>query len=725
MAASKAPGSDGAAASQTTGPDKSSYANYLWGGAGTEEGKLAWSDSTKGRAAIRLISRGIIGSAFFTVGGRIAAKQMAGYEFFGKAKNPLQHVAKAIDGSIGRALETAAFHFTPGDLHTKAKAARHIVRFRSKTFTANVPYYCDRWNISQPMSGRTLGEEAVMVTADFFMGSFGDAMTRNIIQGFDPNVKQPWMLDDQGHATTWKKGHFHLGKFMMEAGRTGFRVLTKNAGEDVAVAIPYVYQMKVYRQMISHVCPGFKLSSDHNWNGGLSKVTLYGDAKRGLKPGQITGSYQGPGALDLTLRFPTYNFDTLMYNDLYDNAAYCINKVRHEGLHVSLPTNPIMAAVDGVGFTARYMLKSAIKASIYMFPAMPFFWAFRTPQSKAISGFAVEHVITAADGSPESRMSSLITTKPIAPAQGSIQDPVFLENVGRHVYTQARLIHEGPRPDTLYYGNIPIDMKSFDQSIHTIASTGDKGHPYLFSGIRRGWFGHVLNPFGYLCYEGGSKLTHAVDYLTNKKVGAVTKWLSGPNATLLDREKNLRTYVNAWAYYPYMWAKTETKLRVDDRRNPRALGHQDKAIYRLIDSFCRGDFKGAGEAANDVWRLSLDFEKEVKSREGGVLTDGEGETPVPAIANLKTSINDNKRPLPRGETQVAAGASDAAPISKVEGHSIAHQGKQDTPKPIVEGKANDNLRPAANDGPDDAHKWGKAVVNGREASFHRAHPTVQ
>ena len=65
------------AGAQST-PD-SSYQSYLFGSSGSEE-HPAWSDSTKGRAAIRLFSRGVVGAAFFTIGGRMGKIHMQGYD---------------------------------------------------------------------------------------------------------------------------------------------------------------------------------------------------------------------------------------------------------------------------------------------------------------------------------------------------------------------------------------------------------------------------------------------------------------------------------------------------------------------------------------------------------------------------------------------------------------------------------------------------------------------
>jgi len=83
-------------------PD-SSYQNYLFGKAGSDE-RPAWSDSTGGRAMIRMLSRGVVGAAFFTIGGRMAQRDMQGYNQHMKPANLLQGIAKGFDMTFGKVL---------------------------------------------------------------------------------------------------------------------------------------------------------------------------------------------------------------------------------------------------------------------------------------------------------------------------------------------------------------------------------------------------------------------------------------------------------------------------------------------------------------------------------------------------------------------------------------------------------------------------------------------
>lgn len=641
-----------------SGPGQSSYAGYLFGSAGTYE-RPAWSDSMQGRAGIRLFSRGVVGAAFFVVGGHIAGKQLAGYHSTSKLeafshKNFLQYIARGWDNTAGRALQNVTYHFASGDMEAKARAAWDVTHFRAKIFKmpeGAASHKLDRWGFERSLNGRTLGSEIVTVTFDFFMASIGDAMTRNFVQAVDPNVRQPWWVDKDGKPTTRDKGRFDFGKWAESLGRSSWRILSKNAGEDWAAALPYVYQMKWQRQALARWKPGFKLSSDHQWNGGMARVMMQDDPITGLKKGQVSGGYQIPGLIDLQCRFVGYNWYTLMYRELYDSVGRSIDKMRHGGITLTLPDhfNPLESTVNGAGFLARYVAKSFIKANLYMQPAVPFFWIFRTPQSKYRGGYAAEHLVLDKDGN---RGSALLTTKPIKEAEAGTKDaPVFLENIADHIFPRTRYKH-GKDVDTLYYG---VDGKLTKAELEgaTYKHIFNMKHPYEFGGVKRNWVDHLLNPFGWACYKGGSALTHAVDFVTGNRVDGVSRMMHGPQATLLQREKTLRQFVDAsFAYTPYMWAKAETALRVDDRRSVEELGQMDKAIYRLIDNTFAFKFAAAGSAAKGIFKLGTTMEREVKSREG---------------------VNTDAQPVGDG-TVVPRSADKPGPATTIRKETIAHHG---------------------------------------------------
>lgn len=642
-ASANRPGSD---------PNKSSYAGYLFGGSGTED-RPAWSDTSRGRAVIRLFSRGVVGAAFFVAGGHIAKKQLEGYESWDKIgpmthKNFLRHIAKGWDLSVGRAIEKITYTVTPGSAAERAAAAWEVTNFRTKTFSgaANaLKTTKDRWGFERTLNGRSLGSEIVTVTFDFFMASIGDAMTRNIIQAFDPNVKQPWLLDTQGHATTRDKGKFDAGRWAQSLGRSSWRILTKNAGEDWAAALPYVYQMKFQRQVLAKAFPGFKLGSDHGMNGGVARIATADHPSRGVFKGMVTGDYQLPGLLDLQVRFTGYNWYTLMYREMYDSIGRSLDKWKHGDLHLAMPGHGslLMAPIDGAGFLARYITKSFIKANLYMTTAVIPFWMFRTPQSAAGGGYVSDELATARDGMME---SAWITKNPHKLAMREHNNnPAFVEHFKSDLFPRYQSIHGPQRPDVAYFGNGHVlrrsEMKPGAPNLFTIK------HPYE-AGLPRSIMGHILNPFGWMCYKSGNLLTRAVDAIAPNG-DALSRYMHGIKAErvlsdprvkqglLASREGTIRDFVNAsFSYTPYMWAKAETALRVDDRRSIEELGHMDKAIYRLIDNTFSFRFGEAWKAARDVGKLAIHFEKDVKSREGvgvGYQPVGDG-TVIPRLPDL-------------------------------------------------------------------------------------------
>lgn len=633
---------EGVSARYESSQSKSSYAGYLFGSSGTDA-RPALSDSMQGRAMIRLVSRGVVGSAFFVLGTHLAKQQLEGYEPWRKATNPLQKIAKALDRTVGNALEKTAFHLTPGDMQKKADAAWEITNFRTKMYSGpeavaydtarggrQPGWHVDRWNYVRPLNGRSLGAEMVSVTFDFFMASIGDAATRNIFQALDPNVKQPWLLDKEGHATTRDQGKFDAGRWLQAVGRSSFRILTKNAGEDWAAALPYVYQMKWQRQALAKRWKGFKLASDHGWNGGMGKVVAQATPEH--YRGEVVGGYQLPGAIDLQARFVGYNWYTLMYREAYDAVGRGIDKLRHGGVHLSLPQhfNPLTAALHGVGFTGRYVAKSFIKANLYMQPAVPIFWLFRTPQSKYKGGYGADNLLNSNALSDQSQGALFTRSPQKALVEGAEKgDANHLVNYAQDIFPRYQAIHDPQLRNEAHWGNGNVIRRS-DMPPGKLGIFAD--HPYALKGVKRTWFEQMLNPFGWVCFQSGTGLTHAVDWATKHRVDPVTKLLfKGSKSTnlLLDREKLLRSYADAaWSYTPYMWLKAETALRVDDRRSSEQLGHMDKAIYRMLDSAATFKFKDAFKAGAEVIDLGLHYEKDVKSREGGLVEEA---TPTPKV----------------------------------------------------------------------------------------------
>jgi len=314
-----------------------------------------WLSTRHGRLAIRLFSRGVLGSMAYAYGNyRIDRDLRDYYSDPTKRDTFLQKVAYYTDKFIGRPIE---FFF-----------GKDAVTFRETRNFGN-------------RTGRSLGAEYVAVTADFAAGSIGDGLGRNIARWFDPNEDNPFV----------EKGSFKVTKFFKEMGKTIWTILSFNQGEDWAVGIPYAYFMKAQRRVLNWWNPGFKYDFDHGMNGASFKV----DDK-----GNIVGNYHLTGALDLQTRFTVYNIGTLMYREMYREVGYWAGKLLDfgsKGAWSGVKVAPIKDANllqefgKGIGeyfsgiakaayYIPRYLAKSAIKGTIFMTPSVPFFWTARVPQ---------------------------------------------------------------------------------------------------------------------------------------------------------------------------------------------------------------------------------------------------------------------------------------------------------------------------------------------------------
>jgi hypothetical protein len=541
-----------------TARQDSSYQNYLFGSAGSTENP-AWSDSIKGRAAIRLVSRGIVGAAFFTIGGRMARNQMVGYtpEKWDTSK-PLQWIAKGFDLTLGKGIETAV-RVVARTRHTPLEAAQ-IAR-QAVTFRPSLTVQTNGINGAM-IQGRSYGSDIVHFTFDFAMASIGDAGTRNIIQALDPNVKKAWLVNDAGDpAARGEKKHFLAGEWAKSVAKTSWRVLSKNQGEDWAAAIPYAFQMKFQRQFLSNIhkkrFAGHELVFDNSWNGGAYRVN---------PAGKVVGDYQLVGAVDLHARFVGYNWYTLMFREGYDTVGNAFKKWKEDGfaIHPHLPEhfNPLTSVVDGIGQSMRYVTKSFIKANMYMNPAVVPFWLFRVPQSKWRAGTV----------NPEAAESQQLM-------KASVTEP----------YSKAH-----------YSG--------YEQK--TALDRFETG------------FSKFLHPIGEFCYNRGTNATNLSDKLAAKGWWPKGRWFNNISKTpglneMQSRHHFVREYVDAsLSYTPYMFAKAEAGLRVDDSKGDGKPGEMDKAIYRFMDDVAAFKLGSVGGDLKHMWRLGTNFEREVNAREG-------------------------------------------------------------------------------------------------------------
>ena len=633
----------------------SAYEEYLYGRSifSNYDLKPNWSSTTRGRLAIRLVSRGVSGALAFAFAQRYAFKQLTDYDpdlfkwgevgFFEK---PLQYVAKSFDVVFGKPIQYFVRSIAPAS--KKAMWVEDVLRFRPKAYFFSTP--------GQRM-GRSLGSEMVAVTFDFSAMSFADAMTRNVIQAFDPNLPQTWFVDKDGHPATRAHGKFNVQKWSQSALRATWRSLSKNAGEDWFAALPYVYQMKWQREMLSkipvfdpyaadaknkhgHEFDGFKISSDRNRNGGNLVVN---------QDGKIIGDHHLPGIIDLQLRFVGYNVYTLIFREFYDAIGRGIKHTLKHGVDWKweLPKDPIGVAVDAVGNSGRYLLKSAIKANLFMQPAVPFFWVFRTPQSKWRSELILQ------GGDPS--QNPIGTWKPQATGTASPHHPDVYRFPYPLTYNEwvrpTKGVTGTTRPKDLWFGNqkVPYPKSLEEKGLYHFDNC-----PTLIS--------KLLNPFGWISYTTGTQLVKTVQKLVpmQSELSYLIAGTRDLSQVPLQRAVLLRTYVDAaYSYTPYFMAKDEFGLRVNDSGLDGKPGNMDKAIYKLIDNTFTLRWGKIGQSLGEIWDLSTDSlqQKDVLHYEGKRATDV-------LVQNRKTK----QQSAPQATT-----VTFSAPSTKVEATSVQYQ----------------------------------------------------
>lgn len=558
----------------------SRYEEYLFGRGTYAEGatQKSLSDSTQGRIFIRLISRGVFGAAGFVLGGHYANKSLWGYNAqnvkcnFGTLKsNPLQFLAKAIDVGVGEPIKAAVKMFAKGSEAQRQVIANRAVRFRQKSYYHALP---------GQEAGRTFGSEIVSVTFDFACASTADATARSLIQLGDPSMQKPWRD---------KEGRLDIDAGVKSFASAAWRIFSKNQGEDWAAAFPYVFQMKLQRNMIAKWAPGFKLASDMQINGASTVID---------KTGKIIGDYQKWGALDLQLRFMGYNWYTLMYREAYDSVANGWQKWKDNHFSLALPEhfNPVTASAEGAAHAVRYVTKSLIKSALYMAPSVPFFWVFRTPQSKWRAPLIYD----------PSKLGDHDNAYVTRAGHDKIIEPEYSAMYGTKEFRQstyesgARVWQGGTHTN----GNRGmVDMAHFGTAAERVQARPitpmGRGEIYTWKNQKTLW-AKALNPFGWLSYHTGSVAVKTADKIAHHfpRMDALT----AGDAPM--RERLTRGFVDAsYSYTPYMIAKAEFALRVDDRQETGQLGEMDKAIYGAMDHFVTFDLSGFSESCKRIGHL--------------------------------------------------------------------------------------------------------------------------
>jgi len=537
-----------------------------------------WSDSMGGRLGMRTISRGVVGVAVYTLAQMHSLKALRHYSYIsGAEKNNsatsglLQHVARFIDRSAGEGIQSAARFFGKSE-----EEARNLVTFRD---TRDYGY---KNREDKLVHGRSLGAEAVSITFDFASMSFGDYMTRYVFTLMDPNAQKHWFKD----------GHLDIPAGLKELFKNVFRGVTYAAGEDMAVALPYVYCMRAHRKLIDHYSPGFKYDTDLGLNGGSYKL---GPVKtpEGTTVKKVTGDYQLEGMLDLVGRFSWYNVGTKMFRDAYSRIASAFDDWRKgdhriHAPHIEpenfTPKNIGLAVAHGI----RYVLRTTLKVMGYMLPAAFTFALLRSSPSKT-RGVAIDPelgVLGRDDAGGKFR--------PVTP--NSVNDKGFkLEDM-----------------DKLYFsGNKTLG------TVKHYPFTGDRGDAFnaeFYKGTSQApsVYTTATNPIGRKAYKAGTVLTERFnrgnDWL--KKHNITPDFLSPRNI-----EDFARTSVNAMFAYPIYvmmksdvlsaeWDTTRTDMGID--RSLNGLGTALTGLVTFNGQKIRmgmgGFVAGLGEARRSMMR---------------------------------------------------------------------------------------------------------------------------
>ena len=506
-----------------------------------EESKknLRWDSTPQGRAVIRLFSRGGLGAAAFAAGSWYVGRGdgMKGYSsamkvFGNKDAKPLHYIAKSIDTVFGKPIKFAA-----EILGKTPEAAEEFVRFRPTRD------FIEKGIVKK---GRSLGHEAVSITFDFFCASVGDAFGRDIANMLDSNVKHDWKDE---------KGHIKYPEAAKQVGKSLWRYVSYNGGEDWAVSVPYAFFLRGQRNLINRYSKGFGYDSDRGLNGGSFKVNDKTD---------VIGNYNLEGMLDLQGRFTAYNVGTLMYREAYNNIA---NKI--QGVDSSLyggrseHKSEKQSIAQNVGNLLKWTARSVVKGVIYMTPSVPFFSIFRTPQSKYRGLF-----INPKDETILGYEKDKVTDKYDALHANELRRTNELEVL-------FKFDKNGKLPDVAFR-TLAKDGLKFKTEGGVIIK-----HPLVsgqYPAYKQGEGNYVLNAIG----QGQNAVRSKANDLLVGKFGVGSK-------------RNVDTYVNAaFSYTPYMYAKGEAARLWDD-------GRMDAALERTIDGVAKFDYREFKAGASEVW----------------------------------------------------------------------------------------------------------------------------
>lgn len=518
-----------------------------------------WSDTYRGRLAIRAVSRGVVGSAFFAAANIYAGKALSDYNLHTDAKGFLPTIARIIDNTFGKAIQWSVKTVTGSE-----EKALEAVMFRDTRYMGYQKPLAEkvvRKGVEtfehKKLFGRSLGAEAVSVTFDFAAMSFSDYMTRYVIGLLDPNAQKDWMKD----------GHISIPGAVKDVMKNVFRGITYAAGEDMAVAIPYVYGMRLQRNIIGKFSPGFPYDSDRVLNGG-SKV---------IKNGQVVGDHQMEGALDLMGRFSWYNVGTKMYRDFYAKVETKFDEWKQGGYQLKMPHIKAESfapshIAKSIGHGINYVVRTTIKVMSYMLPSTALFFLARTPQS-SVRGIAIDPekgVLGRTVGNEHEVFSGIEETiyKPIKP--GSLA--AHAGEIG---------LKKTDPNHNLWYRRVNKSRETFkrteDMPFTNNRTDAFNGSYYRMNGNKAPWYDAASNKIGRFCYDAGTFVTEGLTKAAEKlNINVKPQVIEGFS----------RRWVNAATTYPiYFMGKTDVLSAAWD------TDRTDMGIDRMLSGITH--FKGS------------------------------------------------------------------------------------------------------------------------------------
>lgn len=521
--------------------------NQAWLDEAEQHRHRPWNATAQGRLTIRLFSRGVMGAGFYALGNYYAKNALREYHPDKAPTKAIHYIVRGIDTFAAKPIEKAALM-----LGMEEKAARDLVTFRKTKYHYGTTAGC------------TLGHEAAALTTDFAFMSFGDSTARNLLEAVDPNVHHSW-IDDEGHIN-----YTQIAKNVVSS---TFKSLTYNAGEDIAVAIPYAFYGKVQRSFLDHMWKGYRYDADRRLNGASFRVNDHGD---------VIGTYNAAGALDLQGRFTVYNIGTLMYREAYVNIGNALKNWYEAGF--KLPHAPtsmgelISDSVEAAGGLSRWAVRDAIKATLYMTPAVPAFWMFRVPQTKYHGAYIHPEKGLISFGEAPLKIQVVHanevsrTSNKLRPAETKFSNE-----------TNTRFIATGDNYKGVENGPVVNPFSKYGEYSTEDGLMRIDAYKHKYT-----WFEELLNPLG------------KVNDKVRRAAHAPVKWLEEVKGTNIDekfRAKNFTdTFVNAsFAYTPYFMMKNDVMAYNWD------TAKMDMAIERFVDGATQLSGKEMKEGLGEIW----------------------------------------------------------------------------------------------------------------------------